>query len=336
MFKAGPSMAVWARKLCPPLSTLRADAAMTIALVALAGAWVRVAEAPGADGARSPAADAIAERFAGPALDSSNTLAAANLDARLNFVPREFMLRAAPALNAVPLTTIAKSEAQTQVQGSGVEDLTGAAPLPSLAVVIFRNLPEGSGLSAGARLSATSWAVAEGDLNTLAITLAGAADKPVMAELEVISPSGFSSGILHVEIRRDANGGVARIAADGVRTGAISQTAKLVAPEVDDHSKIRPKLHRTSVKRKAKTHSAERQSHAVRAARRVATKPAAPTQDQSNSKPATGAEQPGQALFPSPNAPPASVLTGIGKLISDLLPGQPGTSSAASFAPAGE
>ena len=336
MFKAGPKMPDWARKFCAPVATLRGDAAMTMALVALAGAWVRVAEAPVDEGGRNPSADAIAERFAGTALDVSITSAAAKTEARLNFVPREFMLRAASALNAVPVTTNAKSEAQTQVQASSVEDVMAAAPLPSLAVIIFRNLPEGSALSAGVRLSATSWAVAEGDLNTIAITLAGAADKPVMAELEVISPSGFSSGILHVEIRRDARGGIARIAADGVRTGAISRTAKLVAPEVDNASKVRPNLHRASVKRKAKTHSAECQSHAVHAARRAATKSAAQTPDQSNSEPATGAEQPGQALFPSPNSPPTSVLTCIGNLIGDLLPGQPGTSSAASFAPVGE
>ena len=155
MFEADTRMIVWARKLCAPVSMLRADATMTIALVALAGAWVRVAEAPGADGAHNPAADAIAERFAGTALDTSNTPVAANVEARLNFVPRDFMLRAAPGHNAGPVTTIAKSEVQSQVQASSGDELSGSAPLPSLAVIIFRKLPEGSALSAGARLSAS-------------------------------------------------------------------------------------------------------------------------------------------------------------------------------------
>lgn len=130
-------------------------------------------------------ADAIAEQFSG----ASDGLApdSQNAPARWNFAPRfesfydDFV---------IDRFCVAESAA-----GHGLEPLLGAES------IVIRNLPSGTLLSTGERMSPTAWRLKPGELDTIAIKVPAGYDQPIQATIETLDHSGGVLGKLAVEIR---------------------------------------------------------------------------------------------------------------------------------------
>lgn len=133
-------------------------------------------------------ADAIAEQFAG----ASDGLGAdsQNAPARWNFAPRFELFYDDLVIDRF---CVAESAA-----GRGLEPLLGAES------IVIRNLPSGTLLSTGERVSPTAWRLNPGELDTIAIKLPAGYDQPVHATIETLDHSGGVLGKLAVEIREAA------------------------------------------------------------------------------------------------------------------------------------
>ncbi len=77
---------------------------------------------------------------------------------------------------------------------------TGA--FDALGLVVIRDLPAESSLSAGMRVSPTEWALAQADLKDLTLTLPGDAGPDVRAGIEIFDASGMAAGGMELQIKR--------------------------------------------------------------------------------------------------------------------------------------
>jgi hypothetical protein len=148
---------------------------------------------------RNSDADAVADKFSGvsapvrpPVTETSapsfDTLEDAGItDARFDFAPR--------------LGDLIDSDSVV----AGPEDGTDAAsPVPfsnDAGLILIRNLPAGTMLSAGRRISATDWALTRSDIGNVTVTLPANRRGPVKAMIDVFSMSGSQAGSMVVEIR---------------------------------------------------------------------------------------------------------------------------------------
>lgn len=291
------------------------DATVVMAMLASVGVLIRIADT---SSDRNPSADAIAQKFSAPNLvretfDAVPVLA--NLEARLGFVPVEAMLwKSAPTPVEPALIRPAALDDERGSRNPGLDPLS---------VVILRDLPAGSQLSSGTRVSLTAWAIAVGDLDKLVVTLGKSSDRPVLAGIEFIDQVGFAEAAVQIEIRRQTN-----IHGDeGAATVAKAAPPKVEAPKVEaedsSHQSRRIKAaHKRRGARRAPTvHRVVREVKAV--ARRV------PTPLAEKSSPAAQATPPPQA----PGGSAFEVINGIGKIISGFGLATSVQPDAASFAP---
>lgn len=133
-------------------------------------------------------ADAIAEQFSG----ASDGLGpdSQNAPARWNFAPRFELF-----YDDLVIDRFCVAE-------SAVGD--GLAPLLGAESIVIRNLPSGTLLSTGERLSPTAWRLKPGALETIAIKVPAGYDQPIQATIETLDRSGGVLGKLAVEIREAA------------------------------------------------------------------------------------------------------------------------------------
>ena len=262
------------------------DAAVLMVVIASVGVLVRLAGDPSD---HSRAADAIAQRFSGPA-------GVANAQARLTFVPDEAMLWSSipPQVQSVP-AVVAMLDAESGNRRQALDPLS---------VIILRDLPEASVLSSGMRVSPTSWAVAAGDLDKLVVTLGRSSDRAIVANLEMISPAGYPDAAALIEIKR---GETARGADEPIV--AIKASPRNAAP--DNISERQPRRVKAVHKRRAgrrplAVHRAVRDAKPD--VKRVKTPPiekGAPVAGTASAQPPSG-------------GPAADVFNGIGKIISNF------------------
>ena len=98
------------------------------------------------------------------------------------------------------------------------------APDP-VGLLILRNLPESVTFSAGGPVGKGAWAMPAGDPNQLVMTLGDGFDKPVTADVEMISQAGLTLGSLRLELRKDGEAAaVAKTVAAPLETGSIAST----------------------------------------------------------------------------------------------------------------
>lgn len=130
-------------------------------------------------------ADAIAEQFSG----ASDGLApdSQNAPARWNFAPRFESFYDDLVIDRF---CVADNPA-----GQSFEPLLGADS------IVIRNLPSGTLLSTGERMSPTAWRLKPGELDTIAIKVPAGYDQPIQATIETLDHSGGVLGKLAVEIR---------------------------------------------------------------------------------------------------------------------------------------
>ena len=348
-------------------------AAAIVALMALVGLLVHAAQTSAANGGRNPAADAIAERFSIPldtplderALDARlpkvppGLSQLAGLESRLSFLPRVVLVFGRPPeTSPSPSPSEAAATGKTPAIASVVDAaaLSGAVRFDPLAVVVFRNLPEGSTFSSGARFSPNSWAVAEGDLKNLVVSLAGPPDQRIWAEIEVLNPSGVSTGVMHLEVRRTETGeaALARPSTEGAGTNsrkvklpdaepAVKPTPAVVEkPEPDDEaSEPKPRRSRATHKRKggkkaAPSHRASRPDNDAPAPKAVKPAEAQANTGDGNKAVKAVAKKPAEApAAPSSSPGPGVVLTGISTILSNfgIGPTPPAAAAPATLAP---
>jgi hypothetical protein len=179
--------------------------------------WIGVVQSNPLPQQRNPDADAVADKFSGggqpvrpPVTESSapsfDTLEDAGIiDARFDFAPRLGDLIDSDSIVAGP---------------DDVTDAASSVPLSSDAgLILIRNLPAGTVLSAGRRISATDWALTRSDVGNVTVTLPANRRGPVKATIEVFSMSGSQAGTMVVEIRE------AR-----VRQAAVTKRSRLYRP----------------------------------------------------------------------------------------------------------
>ena len=147
---------------------------------------------------RPPVTDAIVPSF--DRLEDTGTS-----DARFDFAPRLGDLIDSD-------TTAAEPEADTAAANS--VQLSSDAGL-----ILIRNLPAGTALSAGRRISATDWALTRSDVGNVTVTLPANRRRPVKAVIEVFSMSGTQTGTLSVELREQR-----------VRQASVSKRSRIYGP----------------------------------------------------------------------------------------------------------
>jgi hypothetical protein len=239
-------------------TTLVFDLSILLGLVLVAGASLKLAEFAPVRGSRNSAADDIAQRFAAPE-------ASGQFDNRFDFAPRLRFYGAAPAGNTAP------DESQERADPAAGTPSMADAPkfqpaqfdfqegaFDALGLVVVRDLPAESTLSAGMRVSPTEWALAQADLKDLTLTLPGSAGPDIKAGIEVFASSGVAAGGMELQIKRlPLVAAVTDGAAEGagpsanlptrkgnIATGAIVQKHQLRKPAIAGRSvkKIQVKL----------------------------------------------------------------------------------------------
>lgn len=178
---------------------IRARAPALLIAAMLVMLWISVVQSNPLPQQRNPDADAVADRFSRgdapvrpPVTESRapsfETLEDAGIaDARFDFAPR--------------LGDLIDSDSTIAGPGDGT-DAASAVPLSSDAgLILIRNLPAGTTLSAGRRISATDWALTRSNISNVTVTLPAHRRGPVKAMIEVFSMSGSKAGTMLVEIR---------------------------------------------------------------------------------------------------------------------------------------
>lgn len=160
---------------------LLSDVSALLLIIAVAAGPFGVAELVRAAPQRNPAADEIAERFAGPEASESE---------RFNFAP---LLRAFSTL---------EDNATGSVEIIEPPDAKIDAGFGALGAVIVRNLPPGSSFSRGRRTSPTEWALAQDDLADLTLTLPATQKHELSASIDVYDQSGVASGKMELRVRQ--------------------------------------------------------------------------------------------------------------------------------------
>lgn len=236
------------------------DLSVLLGLLLVAGASIKLAEFAPQSGNRNSAADDIAQRFAEPE-------ASQQFDVRFDFAPRLRFFGVAPSGISAPSEEDENSDPAAGAASMADEPGTRVPQLNSregafdaLGLVVVRDLPAESTLSAGMRVSPTEWALAQADLKELTLTLPGDAGPDVQAGIEIFDASGVAAGGMDLHIKRlpvvvavsddDADG--ARQAAlpprrkGNISTGAIVRKHQLRKPAVSHRSfkKVQVKLRR--------------------------------------------------------------------------------------------
>ncbi len=234
------------------------DLSILLGLLLAAAASVKLAEFAPANGNRNSAADDIAQKFAAPE-------ASGQVDVRFDFAPRLRFFGAAPPGNRVP--SEAQESADPAAGSASMADESGmrapevnsrANAFDALGLVVVRDLPADSTLSAGTRVSPTEWALAQADLKDLTLTLPGDAGPDIKAGIEIFDASGVATGGMELQVKRlplvaaVSDDATDRYAQSGkppsrkgnIATGAIVHKHQLRKPAVSGRSfkKVQVKL----------------------------------------------------------------------------------------------
>ena len=156
-------------------------------------------------------ADSVAERFSHPETEArngaaGNGFAPAGFSSEVELMPRrvDFAPRLgglyAPGENGDDLK-IQTPDSVVDAAGTSPADINGALPSSDVSLIMVRNLPAGTTLSAGKRVSATGWALARADLDTVVVTLPAGHPAKVGAMIELFNMAGSQTGTMTVEIR---------------------------------------------------------------------------------------------------------------------------------------
>jgi hypothetical protein len=100
-----------------------------------------------------------------------------------------------------------------------------------VALLILRNLPESVTFSSGSPVGKGAWAMAAGDPNQLTMTLGDGFDKPVNADVEMISHAGLPLGTIRLALRKDGA---------APATAEIPPETQAAMTEADDAEPARP------------------------------------------------------------------------------------------------
>jgi hypothetical protein len=170
---------------------IRAHAPALLIAAILVLLWIGVVQSNPLPQQRNPDADAVADKFSRggapvrpPVTESSaptfDTLEDAGIaDARFDFAPR--------------LGDLIDSDSAVAGPDDGTDAASGVQLTGDAGLILIRNLPAGTSLSAGRRISATDWALTRSDVGNVTVTLPAHRRGPVKATIE--------AGTMVVEIR---------------------------------------------------------------------------------------------------------------------------------------
>jgi hypothetical protein len=195
----------------------RAPALLMAAVVVLL--WIGSGQSNPLPQRRNPDADAVADRFSrsgppdrppvtAPGITAFGTTEDADIvGARFDFAPRlgglyqdDGIVTGSTPDAATPPGDGAAISNEDQLNPDAA--VPAAAPVSSDAgLIMIRNLPVGTLLSAGKRVTRTDWALTRNDLANVIVTLPPARRAPIKASIEVYSMAGLQTGTMAVEIR---------------------------------------------------------------------------------------------------------------------------------------
>lgn len=120
------------------------------------------------------------------------------LEQRLSYAPRFTSM-----FGSASLSVMADAErARTAAAEAAAADAAAVAAASRIYRVRIRDLPPGSRLSAGEKISPTEWLLAEKDLNNLVVTLPGGRNVVARAEISLVGKNGVALNTFAVAIER--------------------------------------------------------------------------------------------------------------------------------------
>lgn len=167
-------------------------------------AWINAGQSGTLRRSQPSAADSLADRFSG---SDDGTSVASNdtphLVARLRFAPRfaVFFAEFAPVNGASGEKLAPPAEPAARDLDADDNENSALARMHGASSVVIRNLPPGTVLTPGLRVSQTDWKLKSDELKSIVVKVPADRIRPIRATIEMLGDNGASLGEMAVEIR---------------------------------------------------------------------------------------------------------------------------------------